>query len=445
MDPSGNHSRGYFLTAIVVSIVIGVLLISTFSSGFPQLFGNSGNTVSSLSSRTSTPNAGPLSSISTTMSLNRSYVPSNTTTDPTVTKAETNPATECNLAPKSTGIVVPVFSDYSPTQQQDVNEIIHAKNAYPSVPILAAINPNDGPGAFSTNISREISSLKSVNVTVIGYVPTNWSERSISSVEADIKNFYDWYHVQGIYLDQMPNWEYNGPQGQWYYPGPSGTYIPEYFTTLTEYIKSLGMTCVLGNSGADVPQNLLGTVSIIGIFENAFMPQFFGNAFFQGYNGSLTGINGWHMDVSKSNFAFFSYNISSYDPYYLVGASDYVSWLYLTNGTEPQPYKTLPPYFEQMVSTLASEISLKVSSEVLNGSSVINGGFAVNVLQPNGISSKGFTPFTFNVLPDSKITIVAENFGQYQFSHWSDGNTSRIRTLVLNESASLTAYYNVTG
>ena len=85
---------------------------------------------------------------------------------------------------------------------------------------------------------------KQSNVTVLGYVPTNWGTRNIDPVEADILTYHEWYRVNGTYLDQMPNWEYDGPQGQWYYPGPDGTYIPAYFSTLTHYAKSLGETFV---------------------------------------------------------------------------------------------------------------------------------------------------------------------------------------------------------
>ena len=71
----------------------------------------------------------------------------------------------------------------------------------------------------------------------------------------------------------MPNWEYNSPNGTWYYSGPGGTYLPAYFANLTSYARSLGMTKMFANSGTDVPQNFIGAVDTIGIFENGYLPQ----------------------------------------------------------------------------------------------------------------------------------------------------------------------------
>jgi len=331
---------------------------------------------------------------------------------------------------------VPIFADYSESQLSQVNEVIQTKLAYPSVPMIAVMNPSGGPGISNNpNLLAEVKNMQMANVTVLGYVPTIWGTRNIASVETDIQSYYEWYQVNGIYLDQMPNWEYDGPQGQWYYPGPDGTYIPAYFSTLTDYAKSLGMTFVFGNSGADVPQNFIGTVTTIGIFENAFAPSFFGDP-------SLTGIGGWHLNQNKSNFAFFSYDLSSLNPYYVLAASNYVSYMFLTNGTFGDSYVVLPPYFNQMVATLASMVSITVRSEILNGAQ-IDGSFATTVIQPDGTSSEGYTPFTFEVLPSSVVTISAESFAGYVFDHWSDGSTSPVMNVTVTQAMTLISYYRV--
>jgi hypothetical protein len=83
-------------------------------------------------------------------------------------------------------------------------------------------------------------------------------------------DYHNWYGVDGIYLDQMPNWNFNSPTGARYYPGPDGKFMPVYFSTLTTYAKSLGMTRVVANSGADVPHDFIGCVDVIGIFEIPF-------------------------------------------------------------------------------------------------------------------------------------------------------------------------------
>lgn len=141
-----------------------------------------------------------------------------------------------SAAPQSsTGIVVPLYGYPS----SDWNNVIQAKLANPSVPIVAVINPADGPGTWQNpNFVTGIQSLESAGVTVLGYVWTNYGSRSLSSVEADILAYHNLYGVGGIYADQMSN----VPGFEWYY------------SDITSYAKSIGMWLVMGNPGADVPR-----------------------------------------------------------------------------------------------------------------------------------------------------------------------------------------------
>ena len=199
---------------------------------------------------------------------------------------------------------------------------------------MVVVNPSDGPGpSYNSTFASGIGQMQSAGVTVLGYVPTTWGTRAIASVESDIANFDRWYGVDGIYLDEMYNHEYSG----------NGAFVPVYYSELTAYIRSLGMEKVFGNSGADIPYYFIGSVDTIGYFENGHAPQ-------------LSVLGGWHAQVGKGNFAFFAYNITSIDTSYLAAASDYVSYLYITDGVRPYPYSSLPSYFGQLVSDLGSMV-----------------------------------------------------------------------------------------
>jgi hypothetical protein len=270
----------------------------------------------------------------------------------------------------------------------------------------------------------------------LGYVPTNWGARNISQVEADILTWYNWYHVNGLQLDQTPNWEYTGPRGQWNYSGPDGVYMPSYFSNLTKYAKSLGMTIVYGNSGADVPQNFMGNLDIIGIFENQFLPAFFTST---PTIGALTGLDGWHLNYNKDNYSFTSYNIQSFDPYFVAAASDYVGYMYFTNGGWPQPYGSLATYFPRLIATLASLSPINIESETINGAPIQ--GMQMSVTQPNGMQSLGYTPFSFNAISNTSVKVTAYNYEGYVFSHWSDGLTNSTITVEASQAMSQDAYY----
>jgi hypothetical protein len=312
-----------------------------------------------------------------------------------------------------------------------------AKLAYPFVPIIVVINPQGGPGnSANPDFTIVVKNMQSAGITVLGYVTTSWGTRTVASIEADMLAYHSWYGVNGTYLDEMPNWNYNSPTGVYYYSGPDGEFVPAYFATLTQYGKSLGMTKVTGNSGADVPRDFIGSVNTIGIFENQFLPSL---SPFAGWT-SLAGLGGWHSGYDKSNFMFFSYAVPSLDPMYVLGASDYVGYLYITSGTQPQPYDTLSPYFDQLVSLLASMVPVTIQSEAVNGTS-ISGGFWVTVTQTDGSSSSGYAPSTFEAYSGSTLSISVANYGGYAFDHWSDGSTSPVREITPTQAMTLVAIY----
>ena len=56
-------------------------------------------------------------------------------------------------------------------------------------------------------------------------------------------------------------------------------------------------------------------------------------------------------EYSKSNLAFYSYNISSLDLAYVYQASRYVGYLYITNGCLPNPWNILSVHLSNLLRT----------------------------------------------------------------------------------------------
>ncbi|HJT10620.1 MAG TPA: spherulation-specific family 4 protein, partial [Candidatus Nitrosotalea sp.] len=152
-----------------------------------------------------------------------------------------------------TGVIIPLYT-YPGTTWTDV---IAAKTAHPSVPIAAIINPSSGPGSgIDSNYVSGIQQLQSAGVTVLGYVYTSYAGRSISAVESDISAYHNWYHANGIMFDEMSN--ANGDES--------------YYSTISNYAKSLGMTMTVGNPGTSTPSSYVGTVDVLSIYEGSGMP-----------------------------------------------------------------------------------------------------------------------------------------------------------------------------
>src|SRR5713226_9641864 len=157
------------------------------------------------------------------------------------------------FATSSTGVIVPLYSYPGSYWTQ----VIQAKNAHPSVPIIAIINPNNGPGSsIDSTYTNSIQQLQSAGITVLGYVYTGYGSRSTSSAEADINTYNSWYHINGIFFDEMSNVSGN----------------ENYYSTLSSYVKSHGMTMTVGNPGTDTLSSYIGTVDNLVIYENPGLP-----------------------------------------------------------------------------------------------------------------------------------------------------------------------------
>jgi hypothetical protein len=83
-----------------------------------------------------------------------------------------------------------------------------------------------------------------------------------------------------------------------------------------------------------------GTVDTLTIYEGSGVPSL-------GYLGG-----GWHSNYGKQNFNFVAYRVPTLDQAYITNAAKYVGYMYITNDDLPNPWDTLPPYLEQLVTIL---------------------------------------------------------------------------------------------
>jgi hypothetical protein len=317
----------------------------------------------------------------------------------------------------STALIVPLYGYPSSTW----TTLAQQKLANPSVPIVAVINPSDGPGtAQDPNFVSGVHTLKSTGITVIGYAYTNYANTPLSSVESAVLGYKTLYGLSGVYLDEMSN-----------VPGHES-----YYSTLTQYADSIGMSLVIGNPGADVPSSYIGTVNAIIIYESLGLP-------------SLSFLAGWHTSYSKSNFGIVAYGVSSISPSYIASASNDVGYIYVTDGTMPNPYANLPSFLSSLLRDLAATGSAPSSSVTV--SAVDQAGNALNgyytVLSQSGSQvGTGYTSATFQTTAGQGYAVKVANYGSCSFSSWQDtGSTNSLRTFTASSSGlKYTAVYNCT-
>ena len=222
--------------------------------------------------------------------------------------------------PNPGGLIVPLYM----YPNSSWTALIQQKLANPSIPVIAVVNPGNGPGSTrDPNYASWIDKLTSSGIVVVGYISTEYGAVSISAVESQISTYKSWYAVSGIFLDEMSN--VNGLQS--------------YYSTVTAYARSLGMYMVVGNPGTDVPSSFLGIVNVLVVFENPYLP-------------SVSRLQMITMGQTRDDFAVMCYDVSQPSQSTVDTITHYARYVYLTSGSVPAPYSTMPTYFSTLVSRL---------------------------------------------------------------------------------------------
>lgn len=208
-------------------------------------------------------------------------------------------------------------------------KLANIAKAHPTIPIHAIINPNSGPGTQQdSNFVNGINMLKAAGVKVWGYTYTQYGTRLSSDVKSDIDKYATFYPgLHGIIFDQMEN--------------QAGS--ETYYTDLTQYAKSKGFVMTGGNPGAFIASSYVGTADTLTIYEDSSIP-----------SSQTLASRTFNGQYDKKNFNYVSYAVSSLNEAAIRATLSHVGFLYVTNDVPPNPWDTLPSYFEQLVGILES-------------------------------------------------------------------------------------------
>lgn len=125
------------------------------------------------------------------------------------------------------------------------------------VPIVAIINPHNGPDGAPPNADyrRGIRDLQQAGVKIVGYVATNYGQRDLQAVKADIDLYAKHFQVEGIFLDETAS---ERPK-------------LNYYRQLYQYVKERHkLRQVIINPGTDVDESYVRepVADVAVIFEN---------------------------------------------------------------------------------------------------------------------------------------------------------------------------------
>jgi hypothetical protein len=164
-------------------------------------------------------------------------------------------------------------------------------------------------------------------------------------------------------------------------------------------------------------------------------------------------ITGYYTTVSSSTsgssvvatgFTPFTFTGSSVGSTYTVAVSDYGSFVFdhWDNGSTARS-RTLTLNADTTIRAFYKSNSspvLTVKSADMSGHGIT--GYYTTIASAAGSTvATGFTPVTFTGTYGATYSVTVSDYGSFVFDHWENGSTARTRTLALNSSVEVVAYY----
>jgi Spherulation-specific family 4 len=261
--------------------------------------------------------------------------------------------------------------------------------AAPQVGIVL-INPDSGPGSSSDpNYAAETTYMQAAGVKVLGYVITNYAATSLSSVESQIDDYYTWYGVDGIFLDDATT---------------AAGADQEYFASLYSYIKAKPggrSNTVAINPGTPPDVSYMSCCDICCDCETDLgsyrvrVPA----SWESGYPANRF----WHIIYAagwSGNGTAQMYEVLNLSRTYNAG------YVFITNAYEPNPYDVIPsnPYWSELIAQLATPTGINTPAPA------VEDGFD----QASGVLSSQWTPTGTVSIASYQLTVLAQySYGNY--------------------------------
>lgn len=183
------------------------------------------------------------------------------------------------------------------------------------------INPATGPGTTANpDYVAQVQRSQAAGQAVLGYVHTSYGSRPIADVETEIDQYYAWYGVDGIFLDEAST---------------DCTLATSYYSSLYNYIKAKGGPAVVAlNPGTATNECYLAVADVVVTFEgdySSYLSSYSQPAWVQNYPPSRF----WHLiyDTTTTSNLLNALSLSK---------QRNAGWVYVTPNTLPNPWGSFP-------------------------------------------------------------------------------------------------------
>ena len=213
-----------------------------------------------------------------------------------------------------------------------------------TIDITAVINPSDGPGGIgspNTDYQKGLTDLTAGNVDTLGYVFTEWGNRDIDDVKADIIKYNNDfnpgvdYAVTGIFFDQVST-STNGD-------------ILSYYSELQDFVKNSAeasnLDFVAFNHGTNAPEIYLSLADVNMIFQGTYLD-------WVSYNTDTYVAN-----YSSSHFGSLVYStgeVADMQNAIDLALDRNIGFSFVTDDTLSNPWDGFPSYWDDEVNYMAT-------------------------------------------------------------------------------------------
>jgi hypothetical protein len=195
---------------------------------------------------------------------------------------------------------------------------------------VAVINPNSGPG-FTPDAAYQdlVPAIQAGGTQVLGYVSTRYGARDPLDVLDEVHLYYSWYGVDGIFLDEGPD-------------TASCEGVRVQYDGYAAAIHAEGSLVAL-NPGTDTCESYLDFIDVLLLFEDDA----------RGWDAAAQPA--WMARYSPDRFWMLAYNQPDAEA---AAALAEEAWsvgygrVYITDDTLPNPWDTLPPYWDALLGAL---------------------------------------------------------------------------------------------
>ena len=195
---------------------------------------------------------------------------------------------------------------------------------------LVIMDPADGPGRrIDARYRAAISTATREGLRVLGYVTANYGRRSAAAMEDEVERYREWYRPSGIFLDQAP------------VSISSNAAI----VAVVNRIRARGLSLAINPGQPDIDPEDAAIADHVVNFEG---PQ---------STYRRTRFPNWVRDVSRAKFWHLIYEVADARTMrYVATMADraHAGIAYITDGTMPNPWERLPPYWSEEQALLSN-------------------------------------------------------------------------------------------